>query len=224
MDKSDIKYDALYMYQDAGVERLLDDIYKVQEEEHDGDTNATVIRLDLESALSSRSLTPRERHCIALYYFACLNMDETAQILGVSIPSIHYRLKKAIPQLAVNMGGEGDSSVSQAIRSPITYDKYTPLIQWLVDVQNNEPGWFRVPGAVWAELRELFPPSEVQYEPKEVEYNWRSERSLKDVVKNKEILKPEIYPRFDNRGSKASHYTDDNGNFNGVKQSLIKVV
>lgn len=211
MDKTENEYEYQYMYQEAGIERLLDDIYKVMEEEHDGDTDAIVIRLDLETALQSHCMTPRERQCIALYYFTCLNMDETAHILGISIPAVHYRVKKAIPQIAAHMAGE-DVRVSQALRiADPTGD--SPLDKWLRDIQYNEYDWFKVPEGVWMQLRQLFPPSNVEYRPKDVNYNWRSTRSLREVLA-KEIPRPEVFPHNDNYGSRAGE--------NGVKQTLYK--
>lgn len=207
--------DNIEAYQEAGIERLLDDIYRVQEEEiNRGDTNAIVIRVDLERALKSRCMTPRERQCLALYYFACLNMGETAKILGISIPSVHYRLKKAMPQVANHMSGELVVT-SQAMRCEAPSGD-TPLDHWLTDVLVNEENWFKVPEPVWDQINAMYPPELLEYKPAEVDYNWRGEATMKSIFRRREMLRSEIHPYLDNYGSKSGG--------DGAKQKLINVM
>jgi predicted DNA-binding protein (UPF0251 family) len=98
--------DTTYPYTDAGIERLLADIYKLpHEESYGGNYDTVVLRVDLERALQSQALSPRQRVAIGLYYFAQLTQEECARVLGLTKQAIDDRLATAMGNLSEQMDG-----------------------------------------------------------------------------------------------------------------------
>ena len=59
-------------------------------------------RMDLEDAIER--LPNEMREVILLYYFQGLKLREAAQILGIGLPLVKYRLKKAKELLRIYIG------------------------------------------------------------------------------------------------------------------------
>lgn len=61
-------------------------------------------RMDIESAI--QRLPEEMREVVILYYFQNLKLKEVAQIVGIGLPLVKYRIRKARELLGVYMGEE----------------------------------------------------------------------------------------------------------------------
>jgi hypothetical protein len=210
-NKKDVRRDAEFPYTDAGIERLLEEIYRVHEEEMwQGDISATILRLDLERALASNCLTPRQRQCIALYFFGCLTQQETAQVLGISQQAVDARIQNAVEAIAAHMSGKEYRPATQiASVKPID----GAISRWLDDVARNVGAWWNVPADVWREIHERFGLDVGEYVAPESEYTWLRPRAR---AWDREFPRPEIYPRFDGFGAMKGR--------DGYKNRLIRAI
>lgn len=78
-------------------ERLLD--------EKENPIDEAISRFDLERALAE--LPEEQREVIALHYFQDLKLKEIAKILGIGLPRVKYRIKRAKERLMVLLEKEG---------------------------------------------------------------------------------------------------------------------
>jgi hypothetical protein len=212
-NRTAIKHDTIHAYTEQGIDQLLQDIYRLpHEEQYQGDLNATVIRLDLERALRSHALSPKQRVATALYYFCCLTLDECSEILDVSSIAVHYRLQNALTSISAHMRGE-NVRASQVINDDDIVDCTSNLFSgWLEQVAYNDPYWWIVPEFVWRDIQH-----KSKYTPETVEdlgapYPWLTEKQMK-WLRYKETPRPNIHRTFDNTGRKS-----DNG---GGKQIIL---
>ncbi|MCC2383536.1 RNA polymerase sigma factor [Bacillus cereus] len=98
------EYGNLYGYKREGVKALLKDIYRLSESKlHKGDIDAAAILTDLNISLNNECLTPKQRQCIALYYFVNLSIKEASSILDIYPSVFNYHIKGALSRLANNM-------------------------------------------------------------------------------------------------------------------------
>lgn len=152
-------------YTAPGIARLLGDIYRMSAgAEYKGDISAIILRLDLEAALKSRCLTPRQRQVVALRYFAELTQSETAAVLGVAQPTVKEYIDAALDNIAKEMN-EGGVEVAQLrmVDAPALNDDMgdvSATYAWISAVYRGEAEWWRVPDAVIAELNRRFPVKE----------------------------------------------------------------
>ena len=198
--KKEREHDVEFAYQPQGIERLLSDVHRIEAmETYKGDLGATVLRIDLEAALRSRCLTPRQRQVVALYYFAELTQTEAAGVLGVSQQAVDARIKSVWPALSAHMSGE-PTSVSQFTNAEIEGD--TPLDRWMADAAMNEGEWWRLTDEVIAELNRRFPPPDVVSEDAEdgEEYPVLSEGAMFYRGKQREVACAEIYRQYPHAG------------------------
>jgi predicted DNA-binding protein (UPF0251 family) len=203
-----IKHETIHPYTEQGVERLLKDIYKLWDEEtYGGDINATIIRVDLERALQSNALTPRQRQAVALYYFAQLTHQECAKLLGVEHSSVVRRIENACINIAMHMRGEHIKS-SQYIWDVDYKMPSAHLDWWNIDVLHNSKQWWIVPDEVLSDINDLLGMPELDNDEREQqsEYTCLTERQFAHR-QYKEILRPTVYPVFDNSGA----YVDESG-------------
>lgn len=198
-NRTAIKHDTIHAYTEQGIDQLLQDIYRLpHEEQYRGDINATVIRLDLERALRSHALSPKQRVATALYYFCCLTLDEIGDLLNVSHQAIDYRLRNALVSISAHMRGE-IVRASQVVNDDDIVDCFHG---WLERVVYNDPYWWIVPEFVWREIQR-----KSKYTPETVEdlgvpYPWLTEKQMK-WVRYKETPRPNIHRTFDNTGKKS---------------------
>lgn len=196
--KTDRQHEIVYAYFEGGIERLLTDIYRIRQEELRGDLNATAIRLDLESALTSKCLTPKQREALGLYYFCCLKLREISEILDINIDSVHSRIKNGILALSEYMRGE---PVTASQLSEASFDVSGPLERWILAANMNEPNWYRVPHDVWAAINARWPVPNRGYIPPKPDVGWKTEEQLRRKWR-REFPRPEIYPRFEYVGKR----------------------
>lgn len=197
-----------------GVHTLLTDYHRNHASEtYGGDLSATIARIDLESALNSRALTPRQRQVVALYYIAELTGEQTAQIIGVSRQAVEKSLKKACESLAAEVNGEAKQAHTLHLRIDESAG-LTHTARWLDDVAHNRREWWRVPGGVYRELNAKFPPDDARFTAdagcelsEDAEYPHKNEYAM-DYHARREGLRPVVWPVFDNCGTVSRGASD----------------
>jgi hypothetical protein len=206
VDKTMIKHETIHPYTEQGVERLLKDIYKLWEEEtYGGDINATIIRIDLERALQSNALTPRQRQAVALYYFAQLTQQECAKVLGIDKRNVGRRLENALRNIALHMQGENIESPQTVFDVDYVEGKGEGLEFWIDCVLYNVNNWWNmdefVMDEVYEELNKFLgmPKRDEVSIQTSSEYSCYTDKQMERKFEN-EIPRPEVHPVFDNSG------------------------
>jgi predicted DNA-binding protein (UPF0251 family) len=201
-NKSNVKHDVLYPYTEAGVHRLLRDVYRLVAEAEDyGDINAVCLRVDLERALQSQALTPRQRVAIGLYYFAQLTERECARLLNVRRQPFERRLRKAIKNIALYIQGD-DIKTSQEI---IEYKLPEGNIfrSWVIDMLDNRRNWWVIDDTVIKCINELlgFSSQDIShcFDTDNKQYVLLTRDKLRRIWEN-EVLCPNVHPRLDDAG------------------------
>lgn len=200
-------------YTAAGIARLLGDIYRMSAgAEYKGDISAIILRLDLEAALKSRCLTPRQRQVVALRYFAELTQSETAAVIGVAQPTVKEYIDTALDNIAKEMD-EGGVEAAQLFA--ISENAAGPVDAWIGAVYRGEAEWWRVPDDAVAELNRRFPVKEHPQRTKKldrealdgaktsVEYPILNDEEMRYRAEEREISRPVVYPRDPYAGRRA---------------------
>lgn len=206
VDKTMVKHETIHPYTEQGVERLLKDIYKLWDEEtYGGDINATIIRIDLERALQSSALTPRQRQAVALYFFAQLTQQECAKLLGIEQSSVDRRIENACANIAMHMRGEHIKS-SQYIWDVDYKMPSAHLDWWNIDVLHNSKQWWIVPDEVLSDINDILgvPGRDGHEHQGEDGYTLLTERQMRRRYKELELPRPEIYRIHGNIGTMRS--------------------
>lgn len=204
LHKTEIVYDGMYRYEELGVRRILSDVYHLwNKETFRGDIEATVIRCDLDRALKSNALTPRQRQAIALYYFAQLTQAECASLLSIKQQSLANRLSNAISNLSTHMSGIVVAR-AQHVKSGDHLLQSEHLNTWDTNVLNNVSDWWSINDRVIKELIGIFPI--VLNEPAaDIKLTWiLTDRQMRKRNREKEMLRPEVYPIRSNYGTMRS--------------------
>jgi predicted DNA-binding protein YlxM (UPF0122 family) len=192
--KSEITHDVVHAYTNEGIAQLLEDVYKLANDaEYRGDAEAIVLRVDLERALRSKCMSPKQRQAVALYYFAQLTQEECAKLLNVTQEAVTQRLSNAIANIAKHMQGE-DVTTPQYIR----HDDYTDIDHefdmWMAQVLVGHGGWWELRDEVLDALnRVLGMPQRINTQQEDTEYTYiLSNESLRP---KQEVLMEEPYIR-----------------------------
>lgn len=206
IDKTAIKHESIHPYTDAGVDRLLRDIYKLaNEESYGGDYNSVIIRVDLEHALQSDALTPRQRQAVALYYFCQLTYPECARILGRDVDT-KRRINTAIVNVAKHMQGDVCSMSQNISRKYHTH--IDPLFDgWMDCVLGNVGCWWDIPDYAFATLnRKLGTPplDKIGADVSADGYKCYTDKQMERKFA-KEVSRPEVYPVFDGYGTQSDN-------------------
>lgn len=156
-NKSDIKYDNLFPYTSDGLNRLLRKIHTLDtSEQYAGDVNAILIRVDLERALNSECLSPRERQSIAMYYFTCLTQHECALLLRIERKTIDLRLEKSLDKISRHMNGEDVTSSQTIWNKDYLNTSHDSINSWNENILKNNSEWWFIPDDVWAYVQSKF--------------------------------------------------------------------
>jgi predicted DNA-binding protein (UPF0251 family) len=199
--KTEITHDTIHAYTDAGIAQLLSDVYKLANDaEYRGDTEAIVLKVDLEHALQSDALTPRQRQAVALYYFCQLTQQECAKVLGVKRQRITDRLKTAKRNIAQHMQGD-DHTSSQYINSRDYMSQGIALDYWNYAILHNDNNWWVVNDTALVELNSKLgmPPCDNTPKMETETVRCYTDKQLERRFAN-EIPRPDVYPVFDNTG------------------------
>lgn len=204
--KSALRHDIAYEYTDKGVDRLLKDIHKLwYEESYRGDYDATCLRVDLEYALQSNVMTPKQRQAVALYYFCELTQDECARLLKMTQQGIDERLSGAVNNIAMHMQGR-IMSLNQYIRySDYTnYDEHFDM--WMAQLLVGHGKWWTIDNGVLNTLNRVLgmPNRDDNVDEDSDDYPHLTNGQLRGRNRNREILREEIYPVDANVGSVKS--------------------
>jgi predicted DNA-binding protein (UPF0251 family) len=190
---------------------LLSDIYKLANDaEYRGDTEAIVLRVDLERALKSMCMSPKQRQAVALYYFTQLTQEECAKVLNVTQQAIAARLDDAVHNIAMHMRGE-DVSVPQYIR----HDDYTNIDDefdmWMAQVLVGYDDWWVINDNVISVLNRVLGMPKVDAEQQsgdgDREYPYYTDKQMKRKF-SREVPRPDVYPVFDNMGYRIDEKGD----------------
>lgn len=126
------EYDEQYPYDKDGITALMKDVYRLTSSMfYGGDIDTAVILADLDLALNGEVLTVRQRHAIALYYFANLTFEECAAVLGIDWTVVRYHINGALKRIAANMSNGKTFS-----KGDPTHDLYVidELDTWLNEI------------------------------------------------------------------------------------------
>lgn len=166
------------------------------------DIDTTCIRIDLEYALQSNALTPRQRQAVALYYFCELTQEECAVLLGVTHANVGRRLKNAVANIAAHMQGDNvyKSQYVDPHRDEIV-GRSGNLLMWNHCVLVNAPRWW-VSDSVYADLNRIFGIPIVEKVENDTEPNVYTTKQMERKF-GREIPRAYIYPKFDNTGRKV---------------------
>ncbi|MBA4542022.1 sigma-70 family RNA polymerase sigma factor [Thermoactinomyces daqus] len=127
----------LYPYESEGIAALLDDFYRVEARAYDrADLDSYTVIADLKIALDTDCLTPRQRQCIALYYFCELSREQVAELLGVARQSVDEYLATAHERLAREMKEGGAAKKGRRVK-PLPGSR--PLNRWINDIADGAP-------------------------------------------------------------------------------------
>ncbi|EPZ47646.1 hypothetical protein [Alicyclobacillus acidoterrestris] len=157
--KNEITYDTVYPETSRGVGRLLKDLYAMRHGEmFNGDIDAVVMRLDLEEALHSTCMTPRQRQAIAFYYMAELNDEECARLSRISQQSFHERRQRALLHIAQYISNSDGSVKPQTIWNSDHVRNFGDEIEkWNQRVINNDDRWWEIDNSALSALAKYFP-------------------------------------------------------------------
>lgn len=200
--KSEITHDAIHAYTDAGIAQLLSDVYKLANDaEYRGDTEAIVLKVDLERALRSECMSPKQRQSVALYYMCQISKEECAKLLNVTRQAIDQRLINAATNISQHMQGEPLAS-SQHIHYNVYTNIYPGFDVWMTQVLVGDGDWWSIPDNVLDSLNRVLGmlPESSESENNCVEYPYLTDGQLRGRNRNREILRPEVYPTDGNRG------------------------
>lgn len=133
------EYHDNYPYEAAGIAALLRDINALSESRwYKGDIDATTILTDLKQALDSSCLTPRMRQVVALYYFAQMNEEEVAEVIGVNRVTVNESLETALERVSTFMEYGYTKPTNARIDAIVTPSH--PFLEWVNDVASgNQP-------------------------------------------------------------------------------------
>lgn len=92
------KYSALNNAQ--GLRILLSDYHALKNRRFQGDTDATVILLDLANAIELANLTARQRQAITLVYGEDLTQAEAGERLGIAQNTVSEAVERALENIA----------------------------------------------------------------------------------------------------------------------------
>jgi len=94
----DEKYPALNSA--AGLRILLGDYNALKLRRFNGDTAASDILIDLETAIELAKLTDRQRQALTLVYFEDLTQEEAGKRMGLAKPGVNNLLDRAIEAIS----------------------------------------------------------------------------------------------------------------------------
>ncbi len=144
--------DDIVEYSVIGVNRLLRDIYKLQSEEtYGGNYDTVILRIDLESALQSQALTPRQRIFFGLYYFAQLTQQECAQLLGIGKQRISNGIIRGLKNISKTLQGHPVTAIRIAYNGT-KIDKGSHFNKWIDGAINNDKMWWNMDDNVFMDI------------------------------------------------------------------------
>lgn len=228
-----------FPYEPVGISRLLSCFHMLEERTClGGDYDTAVILRDLKDALDSDILTPRMRQTLALYYFADLEMDRAADILGVKQQTVSEYHLKAVERIAAYMASGGNVRYRRE-KTMKRFDSKRPLYQWLNDVAGGSVPVYVVPDEVHSDIIDWLAnigderaqevarqrrhgAPEVKYEYKDArdEYPCLHPRQMQ-YRESKQIPVPEVYPKFDVAGRRKTHAMNDGEMVQKVKPIFV---
>lgn len=218
LHKTVIKHDTIHPYTEDGINRLLKDIYKLHHEEtYGGDINVTTIRIDLELALQSQCLTPKQRCAVALYYFCQLNYLQCCKLLGIAQSTLNFRLELALSNLSNHIKSSDVIGVYLLdLDEGIDEIEDSNIGVWLENVTYNQNKWWHISNHINNYLVSLFGfPKDRSYHKVENKGLYiLNERQMRFRNSDKEISRPDVYRTYGNFGYTKS--TED-----GKKIKLI---
>jgi predicted DNA-binding protein (UPF0251 family) len=181
------------------------------EETYGGNFDTICLRVDLERALQSNALTPQQRQMLALYYICGLSQDECSILLKTSRRTVIRRLKSARFNIVEHIQGKSVDRV-QCIdsRDKIPIEKGVWLSVWMNGVLKNVDRWWDMDIVLDGALRDIcdlfgYPINDGEYEENtQEEYPILTDGQLRSRNRNREILRPEIYPSYENYGQMTS--------------------
>lgn len=95
------QYSVQYALNDAaGVKALLQDRHKIGVRRFSGDTDASDILLDLDSAIEAAGLTERQAEALALVYGLDVTQADAALSMGISQKNVNDHLTGAMQRIA----------------------------------------------------------------------------------------------------------------------------
>jgi RNA polymerase sigma factor (sigma-70 family) len=84
----------------AGLRILLSDYHALQERQYAGDYDATVILVDLATAIDKASLTGRQAEALRLVYEEDLTQEEAGRRMKISQQAVEQHVSKAVEAIA----------------------------------------------------------------------------------------------------------------------------
>jgi predicted DNA-binding protein YlxM (UPF0122 family) len=145
MAKKEREYSEKYPYEAKGVLAVLKDFNRLGNAAVlSGDYDAATILADITKGLnSSEVLTPKQRQCIALYYFANLKLRECEDVLGIDESGVKRHIRSGIRRIAEFVSNRALFSKGDPY---VDYEETDELMQWVNRIGNGDE--ITVPGDV----------------------------------------------------------------------------
>ncbi|OMC96222.1 sigma factor-like helix-turn-helix DNA-binding protein [Paenibacillus sp. FSL R5-0636] len=100
-EKDSRAYAVKYTLSDSvGVKKLLRDRHYIGEARFQGNTSASDVLVDLNSAISSAGLTERQAESVAWVYGVDLTQADAAKAMGISQPTVKQSVDEAAEKIA----------------------------------------------------------------------------------------------------------------------------
>lgn len=136
MSKKEREYGEKYPYEPKGVLAVLKDFYRLDTATIlNGDYDAATILADITKGLNNSDvLTPKQRQCIALYYFANLKLRECEAVLGIDESGVKRHIRGGTKRLAEFVNNQALFSKGDPY---VDYEETDELMRWLNQIGNG---------------------------------------------------------------------------------------